>query len=162
MSIFRPIKRLYGKLIHSHATPKEVAQGFALGAFIAMTPTLGLQTPIVIGLCALFRANQISAVLAVWITNPLTAFPIYYFIYKVGQFILRGSSNHELGPESLKDFFNMGGDILIPLWIGGLIIGVLSAILGYYLALWVFPYLRKKEKQIVAKISEKLHHEKHK
>lgn len=156
MISFKPVKMLYEKLILSHATPKEVAFGFALGVFIALTPTLGFQTAIAIGLCTLFRANQLGALLGVWVTNPLTAFPIYYYVFKVGQFVLQDhSAVITLHQDSLRNIFEMGGELLMPLWAGGIVTGILSAIVSYYLTLFFYPYLKSKQQQIRQSIGKK-------
>ena len=51
-------------------TNKSVSAGFAIGVFIALTPTIGVQIPLII-LAALFmRVNIPVALAASWITNP--------------------------------------------------------------------------------------------
>lgn len=143
MKPLQKLKSLYHSLIHSHATPEEVAWGFALGIFVAMTPTLGLHTIIVIALAALLKKNEIAAVIGVWVVNPVTLFPVFYFIYKVGLWILREPARRELRPESLTDFFHLGGKLVAPLWAGGIVVGLISALVSFYLVKWIYPYLRK-------------------
>src|SRR3990172_6945415 len=62
-------------------TPHSIALGTAIGTFIGLTPTGGVQMLLVMlvaFLCRpLFRFNQIAALLMVYISNPLTAVPIY-------------------------------------------------------------------------------------
>lgn len=147
------LRDYYHKLLLSHASPHEVAQGFAMGVFIAMTPTMGFQTLIAIALAAYLKKNELAAIIGCWVTNPLTAFPIYYFNFRVGQ-VLMGSPKIDLREEKLSDIFNLGADILIPLWIGCLIIGLISAALGYWLALRLFPYLKRKREALANKIHQ--------
>lgn len=154
----KKFKEYWNKLIHSHATPEEVAWGFALGIFIAMTPTIGLHTIATIALAAFFKKNEIAAIIGAWIVNPMTIFPIFYFTFKVGRLILGESGSVELRPESVTDLFHMSGEILLPLWIGGIVIGLLSALISYYLVKWIYPYLKKGKEQMQVKISKKLHH----
>lgn len=138
------IKAYFSKLLHSHASPEEVAQGFALGVFISMTPTLGLHMVLAIVFAAILKKNEIAAFMGVWVVNPLTMFPIYYFIYRTGRLVLGKISPVGLKPESIRDFFHLSGDILFPLWVGGIIVGLISALLGYYAVKWAYPGLKSR------------------
>lgn len=158
MASFKKLKGLYHKLIHSHATPEEVAQGFALGIFISLTPTIGIQTLLAIGMAALLKKNEIAAIVGVWLTNPLTFLPIYFFTYRLGHLFLGEVSPKPLKPEGIVDFFHIGGDLLIPLWLGGFTVGIVAAVISYYMARWFYPYLKKKSAVLKHKIEEKLHH----
>lgn len=140
---FNKLKTQLNLLIHSHVSPSEVAGGFAIGIFVAATPTLGLHTIITIALAALFKKNEVAAILAVWIVNPLTMFPIFYFIFQVGHWII-GGPNINLKPDSIKDIFHLGGNLLIPLWVGGLVVGLASATLSFYIVGFIYPYLKTK------------------
>ena len=137
-------KKLVLNLILSHASPEEVAQGFALGTFISMTPLLGLHTLLAVIAAALLKKNEIATILGAWVVNPLTLFPIYYFTYRMGHLILGTPHSKELRPESIKDFFHIGANLMRPLWIGGLFVGLISAIVGYYLMLWLYPLIKAK------------------
>ena len=140
---FKKIRHYYHELLLSHATPVDVAHGFALGLFITMTPTLGFHTILAIALAALFRRNKIAAIIGAWINNPFTLFPIYYYTYRLGLWILN-KPPHRLRPESLKDMFHLSRGIIVPLWIGGLVVGLISSIIGYYLILWIYPRLKNR------------------
>jgi hypothetical protein len=154
MKFWLKIKTLYRTLIASHATPREVSLGFALGVFIGFTPTLGLQTFIAIGLAALFKMNKISALIGVFITNPVTALPIYGFILWLGRKVLHPYYQNSPPIQSINDLVNAGANVFIPLWVGGLIAGIIAALISYYICLYIYPFLKKKS----AEIKEKIHH----
>lgn len=137
-------KKLFQKLIFSHAETDDVAQGFALGVFISMTPLLGLHTLLAVIVAAFFKKNEVAAILGAWLVNPLTLFPIYYFTYRVGHLILGTAHHRELRPESIKDFFHIGTELIRPLWIGGLAVGLISALISFYLVTWLYPAFRAK------------------
>lgn len=69
-------------------TPHSIALGTAIGIFIALTPTVGAQMILVMLLAVacrpLFRFNHTAALIAVYVSNPLTMIPIYWFNYKIG------------------------------------------------------------------------------
>ena len=79
-------------------SPHSIALGTAIGMFIALTPTVGIQMLIVIGFAflvrPLFRFNKMAALMTVYISNPLTVVPLYWFNYKVGTIFLEGTVSH--------------------------------------------------------------------
>jgi len=112
-----------------HLNRRSVAGGVALGLFIGFMPVLG-QVLIAAALAILFRVNLPIAAMGVWITNPLTIAPIYYFTYKVGAWILQIPVGHyafEMSWEWFTDEFLM---IWQPLILGSLICGVIAAVAG--------------------------------
>jgi uncharacterized protein (DUF2062 family) len=66
---------------------RRVAAGLAIGTFIAFTPTIPLQMTMAAILSYIFRVNVPAALLACWITNPVTAPVIYAFEYQLGVWI---------------------------------------------------------------------------
>jgi len=150
-------KRAYGRFLKIRGSPREIALGFALGLFIGMTPTIGFQMPIAVFFAALFKWNKIAAAVAVWITNPLTAPFIYSFSYVVGAKIL----GFKIAPKLLTglDFSTLkeaGAKILLATTVGGVIVGVPLALLGYYLAFSAVHGYQTKLKHRVAAKKEKI------
>ena len=68
----------------------QVAWGTAIGLFVGLTPTVGVQmysVSMIWLICRyLFRArfNLVIAIAMVWVTNPFTAVPIYYLFLVTG------------------------------------------------------------------------------
>ena len=90
-SLRKRFRQAYVGVLRSPGAPGEVAGGMALGLFIAMLPIMGAQMPVAV-VCAelirrLFglRLSRVAAAAGVWLTNPLTAVPIYWVAFKVGQ-----------------------------------------------------------------------------
>lgn len=81
-------KRLYRRfiawLIAHTGTPHTIALGFAVGLFVALTPTVGFQMALGALFAHIVGGNRLIAAALAWITNPLTLVPIYYFNYRVG------------------------------------------------------------------------------
>lgn len=140
----KKLKELYHKLIHSHASPGEVAWGFAIGVFVAMTPTLGLHMILAIALCAVFKKNEIATVLGTWVVNPLTLFPCYWLTFKTGLLLLGRPLDQDLSARAIRDIFHLGGKIILPLSIGGIVIGILAAFLSYFLVVRIYPFLKDR------------------
>lgn len=86
--------RLITPLQRSRHPPGYVARGVAVGLFWAMTPTIGIQMPMVLLHWLIVRKvdrwdfNLIHAWAWTWVTNFATMFPVYYAFYVTGQMFL--------------------------------------------------------------------------
>jgi len=78
----------------STAPIPQVAWGAAIGMFIGLTPTVGVQMYISALLWIIcryvfrFRFNLPIAIAMVWISNPVTVVPLYYGYLKTGEWLL--------------------------------------------------------------------------
>lgn len=122
----------------------SIALGTALGMFIALTPTVGIQMMLVVCLAfltrPLFKFNQVAALITVYISNPLTIVPIYWFDYKVGTFYVGGSLTQKdfariLEFEGFSGWWETVKQLLLevgsPLIIGSLIVSTFFALITY-------------------------------
>ncbi len=152
-SIKRACKYFYYRFIRLQATPESLARGVALGFFISTTPTFGVQTFIALFLAAILRCSKLSAVVAAQLTNAITAPFIFLGTYYLGAVILsRPFDQSKL--DGLMDSFEWGNvwtsgwsafiplwdgfrDIFVSLWVGGLIVGVVLAAIGYFVVLGI-------------------------
>ena len=132
------VRKVYERFVKIRGQPREIALGFALGIFIGMTPTMGIQMPIAVFFAAMLKWSKISAALGVCITNPFTSPFIYGFTYIVGAKLLGLKATLNL-PEDLtwsivKEILKNAPAIFAALTVGGIIIGLPLAILSYYLS----------------------------
>lgn len=83
--------RCFGKLLHDpklwHLNRHTAPGAFAVGLFMAFVP-VPLQMLLAAGAAILFRVNLPLSVVLVWITNPVTMGPIFYFAYQLGSLLL--------------------------------------------------------------------------
>jgi uncharacterized protein (DUF2062 family) len=114
---------------------------------------MGFQMPIAFFLAALLKWNKISAAMGVWITNPLTAVFIYSFSYFVGAKLLGYHVSVKLAVGlSLEKLFCSGPQIVLATTLGGIVIGLPVALLGYYLSFnAVYGYQTKLKEKLVEK-----------
>ncbi|MCD6385756.1 DUF2062 domain-containing protein [Candidatus Sumerlaeota bacterium] len=112
--------------------PHLMAAGFAVGTFIAFTPTSGVQMLIAGVICLLLKVNLPFSLLATWITNYLTTPFIYYWCYRLGALIL---GKHLDWHTLTKDFVHVPEKVLVEilpsLWLGGIIVGGIAAGISY-------------------------------
>ncbi len=132
-------------MIRLHSSTHEIALGFALGVFLGWTPPTGLHMVGAFVLSTLVGANRIAAIAATWIMNPITFIPFYAFSWKVGQWVLRGMgvvhkvAHHQSITQTLKQFMHLPWKEQLTmvakgygeLWVGGLVLGLATALISY-------------------------------
>jgi uncharacterized protein len=112
-----------------HLNRKSIAGGAALGLFIGFMPILG-QTMAAAALAILFRVNLPTAIMAVWVSNPVTMAPMYFFSYKLGAWILQVPVGQYGFSLSWDWFTHEFLAIWQPLILGSLICGLIAAVVG--------------------------------
>lgn len=146
------IKYLFFKVLKSSSSTVDVADGLAIGVFISLQPIMGSQMLVAFLLTSLFRKNSWVAMLAAWITNPLTFVPIYLFNYWVGLYFypegarleeMRRIFKSELTWQAVRD---LGKDILMPLLLGSIIVGIVAAFVSRILCLKYYDRLKVRFK----------------
>jgi len=119
---------------------KSVAAGWSMGLFIALTPTIPFQMTLAcIGALSL-RVNLPMALLACWVTNPLTSVPFYMAAWRLGRAVLDAIPlAHEYVSaygEGTRSKVIVGSFCL---WTGCLILALVAAIVSYLLVRWLWP-----------------------
>ncbi len=133
--------------------PHSIALGVAIGIFVGLTPTVGIQTAIILGVVFLTRRffyfNTSAAMAATYVSNPFTMLPLYYFWYQLGTWFVPGSMTvaelrAALQFDGLSGWWSsmcaLGIEVGGPMFIGALLtapIGVLIAYpVSYFLVKW--------------------------
>jgi uncharacterized protein (DUF2062 family) len=124
----RQLKELRGK-------PHEIALGMAIGVFIGITPTIPLHTILAVSLALLVRGSKLAAGLGVWVSNPLSIPIFYYGSYRIGQLVLGLPDISLPDDRSLLAMARLGGEIVGAMLLGGMILGIIPAIVAYVLTL---------------------------
>jgi uncharacterized protein (DUF2062 family) len=82
------IKRQWQTLIQTNDSPNSIALAFAIGTFISVLPTPGLNIPLATLLASLFKQlNRAGLLTAIAVWNALVVAPIYALSHKVGSFV---------------------------------------------------------------------------
>jgi uncharacterized protein (DUF2062 family) len=126
--------RHLGTLLHDenlwHLNRRSVAGGVSAGLFWAMIPIPAQMVAAALS-AIVFRINLPISVALVWLTNPITMPPVFYFNYVVGAWLLGAPPNvgeFQLSVEWIAAEINA---IWRPLYFGSLILGTILAGLGY-------------------------------
>jgi len=112
-----------------HLNRRSVAGGVALGLFIGFMPILG-QMFIAVALAIWLRVNLPFASMAVWVTNPLTIAPIFFYAYKTGAWVLQVPVGQYAFSLSWEWFSQEFMAIWQPLVLGSIIFGTIAALGG--------------------------------
>lgn len=127
--------QIFGNLLHNpnlwHLNRYSVSSAFAIGLFMASMPIPFQMLPAAL-IAILVHANLPISVALVWISNPVTMPPFFYFCYKVGTWIL------QIQPQPFK--FEISWDWLVqhlahdwqPLLLGCVVVGTVLSLLGYF------------------------------
>ena len=131
-------------------TPHSIALGTAVGMFIGMTPTVGIQMIIVIIFAflasPLFTFNRMAALITVYISNPLTMGPLYWFDYQIGTLFFEGTSTrndfekvlqYQTFSEWWETIVNLFLGIGVPLIAGSLVVATILGGATYPLMRWL-------------------------
>ncbi|MGZ8973378.1 DUF2062 domain-containing protein [Methylomagnum sp.] len=114
-----------------HLNRRSVSRAFAIGLWAMYTPPLPWQQVIAAIGAIYFSANLPIAVALVWITNPLTWLPMYYFAYEVGAYAM-GSQTFSFDQFSGLFSIEKAMELGTPLLVGCFILMNLGAVIGYF------------------------------
>lgn len=113
---------------------EPIARGIGIGLLVGLTPTVGLQTLMMLAGCLLVRGNFPAAFAISWVSNPFTLPPMVFAYHELGEWLF-GSWVRELFQSS-----DLVGDALIRLLntaLGTALIAVPIALLGYFASLGI-------------------------
>ena len=150
-----------------------LAPAFYAGSIISFLPIMGIQIPVAFVFALILRANLPVMIALQFITNWVTAVPIYYTCYEIGRLILHllGFTVENIDMQALREFFGnvtgknwaVNGKILLRVFgvmsIGGVILGSFFALLldvSYRLVLRRMRNIWDRVKEIRRKRQEKI------
>ncbi len=156
----RTFRYYYLRFVRLRGTPSSLAMGTAMGAAIAITPTLPLHTAVIIPVTLLMRVSTIAALIAgAIVSNPLTFAAQYYFSWKIGNFFFPDRLSWQrlqqvLGlvkeagiTDGLKILSTLSLDAIQVMMTGGLILAIPTGIIFYMASFRFFVHIQKKRQQ---------------
>ena len=131
-------------------TPRSVSIGMAIGMFWGFAPMPFQMIPATF-FCWVMRANLPSALVCVWISNPLTYAPIFYVEYLVGASLFADSMPLQWADfqnsENIKEMFDtLFLQVGKPILQGAAVVSVFMAAVGYGMGRLVFYYWKQVKK----------------
>lgn len=141
---------MFGTLLHDpnlwHMNRRSIANAFLVGLFFAWWP-VPFQMVLAAGGAILLRANLPMSVALVWITNPVTMPPMFYFAYVVGTWII-GVPEMPFSMELSMDWLMSELSIIWkPFLTGCLALAIFSSITGYFGITYIWRHHVKKRRK---------------
>ena len=128
------LNRLFGTLLHDpnllHLNRRSVSYAVGIGLFLAFVP-IPFQMVLAVACAIIFRFNLPISVGMVWISNPITIPPLFYFCYKVGTWILQTPIQDIEFQASSEWLMNEMAAIWQPFLLGCFTVGAISGLLGF-------------------------------
>lgn len=113
-----------------HINRKSLSGGAAIGVFCAFVPVPFQMLLAAIG-AILFRCNILVAVPLVWISNPVTMPPMFYFCYWIGTLMLDVKPLHPDFELTIDWLMSELIEIWQPFLLGCFVVGAVSALLAF-------------------------------
>lgn len=135
----KKLRELLGKAVHEGWTATQLAKSVAVGLYVAMCPFPGAHTVLMLAFKWLFRLNLPVLFIAASVNNPWTMIPLYSFDYAFGYWLVHQVIGWTPAWNiSLHKIFGTGSICVWSFLIGGNILGLLAAGIGYPLARVIF------------------------
>jgi uncharacterized protein (DUF2062 family) len=153
---------LYYLLVRQSGSPYSIATAVAIGVFTGFVIPIGGQVVVALVLAFMLRANKLTAIAATMITNPYTVPFIYPAQCYFGSILMGDPLDLQKIDLVFKNLFTnpdwetflaTGQEFLVPFFIGGFVLGVVSAFLGYFAAYGLIDHYRTRRKR---KLNRKL------
>jgi hypothetical protein len=150
---WRRLRERATAVLHLDEEPSRLAAGMAVGVFVGFTPFYGLHTLLALAAAYLFRLNKAATVTGAWINLPWFAPFVYGFCLRLGEALLTGDwSSFSLASvqglaaylranprETAGTLYQVVWDMLFvaskPLFVGTTIVGLLLAVVAYFVTL---------------------------
>lgn len=142
----------FGELLHDpniwHLNRRSVSGAFVVGLFCAWIP-VPFQMLLAAAGAIMFRVNLPASVALVWVTNPLTMPPMFYFAYKLGAWVLNEPTHAFNFEPSFEWLMAELGLIWQPFLLGCFILSIISAVVGFitmrlFWRFHVFQYIKRR------------------
>lgn len=134
------------QILHLNESPHRTALAFAVGAFIAFSPTYGFHTISVFVLAWACRLNVAAVLAGSLINNPWTVVPILGATMWTG-FISLGMPDtppFEWRDLSLKALYDQVMPYAVPFIVGGFLLSTIAAVLAYAVAYVIISRYRPR------------------
>lgn len=135
--------RVFGEWLHDpnlwHLNRRSAAGAIGVGMFAMWIP-VPFQMVIAAAAAIVLKTNLPLSVATVWITNPITIPPMFFFAYILGTWVV-GVPATEFNFELSMDWLlNELSEIWLPFLAGCFTLSVVSSIIGYFSIDWLWRH----------------------
>lgn len=150
--VLKPIAHWLGNPKIWHFNRRAIALGVAIGFFFGSFPIAG-QMLLAAVVAVMWQANMPIAVVATWISNPFTMPFLYTANYYLGAWLLKQPTvKMDDFHWSAEALLALGGNILVPLFFGSLVVAVTLFAVGFFVTriawrLHIISYIKSRKKR---------------
>ena len=126
------------RLLHLGDSPERTALAFSIGVFFSFSPFVGLHTVMGLATAFLFKLNRLALLIGVWVNGPWTLAPVASLGTALGFHILGTEHNFSeaswdtmLSRSFWKAMFSDVENLLLPFFVGNLILSAVAAMIAY-------------------------------
>ncbi|OGX05456.1 MAG: hypothetical protein A3K11_01990 [Nitrospirae bacterium RIFCSPLOWO2_12_FULL_63_8] len=143
------IRSHLARLLHLKESPHRTALAFAVGVFIAFSPTYGLHTLSVLFCAWAFRLNAVALLAGSLITNPWTLVPVLGATLWTGVQLtgLPEVPSADWKDVSMTVFYEQITPYAAPFFLGGFLLSAIGAAVSYPLAYLAITTHRRQRAQ---------------
>ncbi len=140
--------QFFGDKLHDpnfwHFNRRSIAKAFAIGLFACWIPVPG-QMLLAASAALFYRANLPVSLMLVWVSNPITIPPLFYFAYRTGLLLLQRTAPTSAFDFSIEGLMSSLSNTWEPFLVGCLVLASLSSCVGYFgiNALWRYSVIKK-------------------
>jgi uncharacterized protein len=140
----KPVAHLLTRSEIWHLNRRSAAGAVFIGLFCAFLP-IPLQMVVAAALAIATRCNLPISIALVWITNPITIPPMFYFTYRLGAWLLDMQITDTDIQLSFGWIWDNLGTIGYPLLVGSIVCGWVAGVTGFVMTrvLWRVHAIRR-------------------
>ncbi len=135
-------------ILQLNDSPQRLSLAFALGVFIAFTPTVGLHMISCLLVAWIFRLSKIVVLTAAFVNNPWTIVPMYGFCLWFG-IKITGSTIEvpriEWSSITLTTAYQLLKPYVWPFVAGTLVVGIVAAAISYAVIYVAITKIKRNE-----------------
>jgi uncharacterized protein len=126
--------------------PKFVARGMAVGMAVNFIPGIGIHLPIGLATCYLLKADYIAFFVGSSLANFATLPFFWLMMYRVGAVVIGRLPQNDghIAKLSWDLLVNNPLEVLLPMCVGGLILGVAASTISYYMTYYAVKTYRQQ------------------
>jgi uncharacterized protein (DUF2062 family) len=146
------IRTLLKQVLHLDESPHRTALAFAIGVFIAFSPTYGLHTLSAVFASWAFRLNFLALMAGTLLNNPWTLVPILGATFWTGFEVMAMPDIPPLEWQdlSLESLYLHVRPYALPFFIGGMVLSMMGSAVAYPLAYYVVSQYRSRRPAVGA------------
>lgn len=144
---WQKLKHHFLEVIRIKKSPHSIAMGFAIGTFISILPTPGINILLALLVALIYRnVNKFALFGAILFWNPLTMILIYLASYRIGDFFFVGSPIVKYDIVFLDQIYNFTRRYLV----GSILLAVTISAASYMLVRLIatlYRYIRARSEK---------------